>query len=533
MNENDDYTYVQRRLCAVMAKSEWTSSRMRMQKSGEELRERRAKSHQTANKFLQELLEKRTDSDLIDDNGAVDRYHKFVKFKSALNDDTNSTLDEFDRRLRALNNNRQNQTIKLNNQNFNTIQEKKQQLLKNDLQSTIEVHNDKKDINVQQIHNEERPKTSRILPTITTIPVTSTPNDTPHESTTPIFHDDEIQELSNVQSTHISFIDSQENHIDSSIHEHNLSLLENVDTINSLTSSLNDSLTQTLFAPKALRPDGTEMILSSSKSPLAHASSNILLISQVYFPRSLTLRGKMNTNSTSKRQLPSIPCLQANEKNENQHDQFDTKQLYDLLDHLDNGPKQYSNKDFTKMLDQLTLSTVIHNNQDQINTNFSIENLSLFNNNINNYDEETIFPNLFDQSLPSTQEKLYYTTLTINMDDLKNIFLYTMTISTVQISASILVPYSILSGRRPVLKCSKQTHFKQIHSKQQKYTCQVTAIESSFSIQQLQQNDIILKINDQSVWGLTTNGIMDILKQHGKQSNNYSLTIARLCQPFL
>ncbi|CAF4388742.1 unnamed protein product, partial [Rotaria sp. Silwood2] len=40
-------------------------------------------------------------------------------------------------------------------------------------------------------------------------------------------------------------------------------------------------------------------------------------------------------------------------------------------------------------------------------------------------------------------------------------------------------------------------------------------------------------INDQSVWGLTTNGIMDILKQHGKQSNNYSLTIARLCQPFL
>ena len=38
-------------------------------------------------KFLQDLLEKRTDSDLIDDNGAIDRYHKFVKYKSALNDD--------------------------------------------------------------------------------------------------------------------------------------------------------------------------------------------------------------------------------------------------------------------------------------------------------------------------------------------------------------------------------------------------------------------------------------------------------------
>jgi len=146
MNENDDFSHVQRRLCAVIAKSEWTSSRMRMQKSGEELRESRAKSNRTANKFLQELLEKRSDSDLIDDNGAVDRYHKFVKYKSALNDDTNNSLDEFERRLRALNNNRRNQTIKLNNQNINTTIEK------NDLQQTFEIQNDKKDI----VRNEER-----------------------------------------------------------------------------------------------------------------------------------------------------------------------------------------------------------------------------------------------------------------------------------------------------------------------------------------------------------------------------------------
>jgi len=142
MNENEEFTHVQRRLCAVIAKSEWTSSRMRMQKSGEELRESRAKSHRTANQFLQNLLEKRTDSDLIDDNGAVDRYHKFLKYKSAFNDDQNSTLDEFDRRLRALNTNRRNQTTKVNHSNFNTINEKKQhQHVKHDLQPTI----DKKD----------------------------------------------------------------------------------------------------------------------------------------------------------------------------------------------------------------------------------------------------------------------------------------------------------------------------------------------------------------------------------------------------
>lgn len=158
MNESDDFGYVQRRLCAVMAKSEWTSSRMRMQKSGEELRERRTKSHQTANKFLQELLEKRTDSDLIDDNGAVDRYHKFVKYKAALNGDTNSTLDEFDRRLRALNNN-QNRKKKLNNENISTVEEKQHQRIISNLQPTIQLHNNKRDINIQQIYHEDRVRT--------------------------------------------------------------------------------------------------------------------------------------------------------------------------------------------------------------------------------------------------------------------------------------------------------------------------------------------------------------------------------------
>ena len=153
MNENDDYSIVQRRLCAVIAKSEWTSSRMRMQKSGDELRESRAKSNRTANKFLQELLEKRSDTDLTDDNGAVDRYNKFLKNKSTLNDDTNSSLDEFDRRLRSLNNHKKNSYIKLNHQNINTFIDKNDQQIINDyLQSTIEIQNDKKNIH----HNQQQ-----------------------------------------------------------------------------------------------------------------------------------------------------------------------------------------------------------------------------------------------------------------------------------------------------------------------------------------------------------------------------------------
>ncbi|CAF3602001.1 unnamed protein product [Adineta steineri] len=541
MNENDEYSHVQRRLCAVIAKSEWTSSRMRMQKSGEELRERRAKSHRTANQFLQELLEKRTDSDLIDDNGAVDRYRKFVRYKSSFNDDTTSTLDEFHRRLRDLNNNnQQNQITKLNNQNFNPIFPKQHQSFQSDLQSTIQDRNDEEDI-VRQVHNDDRPKQSRTLPSVSTIPTTSTPNDTTNELTTSTFQVDESQELSDVQSPNTSFIDSQTNPAESSIHQHHSSLFEKLETLNSSSASSTQLLTQTLYAPKARRADGSEIILSSSssssisQSPLPGVSSNISLYNHSYLPRSLTSRTKLNTSSTSKRQLPSLPTIQSTEQQQQQqeqqqvsHEQFNPDQLYDLLDNLDNKSNQYSMNDFTKKLEQLSLSTVIHNSEDQLNNNNNnsslIENIS-----INNDNEENILPNLFNHSLLSSQEKHFYTTLKFNMDTINDIFLYTMTLSTVQLSASILLPYSILMGRRPLIKSSNETCFKEIHTKQQKNTCQVTAIESSLNTKQLQQNDILLQINDQSVWGLSTDKINDILKR----SNNCSLTIARLCQPFI
>ncbi|CAF4372583.1 unnamed protein product, partial [Adineta steineri] len=90
-------------------------------------------------------------------NGAVDRYRKFVRYKSSFNDDTTSTLDEFHRRLRDLNNNnnQQNQITKLNNQNFNPIFPKQHQSFQSDLQSSIQDRNDEEDI-VRQVHNDDR-----------------------------------------------------------------------------------------------------------------------------------------------------------------------------------------------------------------------------------------------------------------------------------------------------------------------------------------------------------------------------------------
>ena len=117
MNEEDNFSNVQRLNSAVMAKYEWASSRMGMQKTAEEVHDRRSKTYRKANEFLQGLLQKRSDGSSLDDNGTIDRYHKFLKYKTNFNHDDN-TLDEFDRRLRSLNqNNRRNQTSKLTKSN--------------------------------------------------------------------------------------------------------------------------------------------------------------------------------------------------------------------------------------------------------------------------------------------------------------------------------------------------------------------------------------------------------------------------------
>jgi len=146
MDEKDNFSNVQRRNSAVMAKYEWTSSLMGMKKCGEEIHDRRAKTNRKANEFLQGLLQKRSDVSLLDDNGTIDRYKKFLKYKSNYNDD--NLLNEFDRRLRDLNNNRRNQTAK----NFNS---NNKQLTTIGLQTTGEIEN-----GIQHLNTTDRVRKS-------------------------------------------------------------------------------------------------------------------------------------------------------------------------------------------------------------------------------------------------------------------------------------------------------------------------------------------------------------------------------------
>jgi hypothetical protein len=238
----------------------------------------------------------------------------------------------------------------------------------------------------------------------------------------------------------------------------------------SSTSSLNSSISKTLYRPKARRADGTEVIVNSTETPLHRASSDVLIFHHCYFPRSLTSRVQNNTNTISERPLSSSPI-----------EQYDNKQLFHLLDQIET---ENSSVDFTTILDQLTLSSIqTHQSDDSISLSSDGED----------EDQENIFsfPNLFDQSSLFDE---YYTTFTLNINDPRKLFIYTMTIGIVQLSPSLTIPYSLLNGRRPLLQCSIQTNFKRIRSKRQQYNCQVTAIESFTNMKHLKENDIILKV---------------------------------------
>ncbi|CAF1098622.1 unnamed protein product [Rotaria sordida] len=470
MNDKDSFSNVQRLNSTIMAKYEWTSSRIGMQKSGEEVHDRRMKTYRQANEFLQELLQKRNNDCSFDDNGTIDRYHKFLKYKTNFNND-DSILDEFDQRLRALNNNnnnnnRRNQTSKIyqsNNNDSITI----------GLQTTSEIENNTKEL-IQHLNGQKRSNSSMMTSSLNTI---------------------NFSTLSK-----ISFDESQTN-ISLSTDEHQSSS-------SSSSLLLNHSIIKTLYKPIARRIDGNEIEVISTENSLQYIPSNVFLYNHCYFPRSLLSREQINTNKIIKRQLPFPPIVE----------QYDKNQVLALLDQLDN---ECSSHDFTIMLDQLTLSSI---QIQQIDNNISL----LSDNEYNDKENIFIIPNLFNQSLPN-----YYTISTFNIDDPRKIILYTMTISIVQLNPSCLIPYSILNGRRPLLQCSIQTNFKQVRSKREKYICQVTAIESLTDIKYLQENDIILKINNQSVYDLNINDIRNILQQHSKTSNYCLLTIARLWQPLI
>ncbi|CAF1024431.1 unnamed protein product, partial [Adineta steineri] len=281
----------------------------------------------------------------------------------------------------------------------------------------------------------------------------------------------------------------------------------------SSVSSSNHSTIQTMYKPIARRADGTEIVAVSTENSSENVSSNNLLFNQCYFPRSLFSQESRNTNDMSKIDLPLLKM-----------EKYDNAQLYHLLSEIEN---ECSPMNFTKMLDQLKLSSVQIRQTEDNNTSLSTDEEEDDDENKENIDITT---NLFDQS-SSSQE--YYTTFTINIDDPRKISLYTMTIGTVQLCSEGVVPYSVLSGHRPLLQRSEETKFKQVRSKRRKQTHHVAAIESFTNIENLQKNDIILNINDQSVWNLPTKIVRNYLLSASKQSNNCSLTIARLCKPLI
>jgi hypothetical protein len=233
-------------------------------------------------------------------------------------------------------------------------------------------------------------------------------------------------------------------------------------------------MTKTLHKPTAQRADGTKVIITPQRR-LRRASSDILIFHHCHFPRSLKQREQVNMDVISEKQMSPSPTIK----------QYDHSQVFHLLDQIEN---ESSPVHFATMLDQLTLSTVqIH----RIDNNHN-NNVSFINDHENeNEDNISINPNLFDQSALSQE---YYTTFNINIDDPKNVFLYTMTIGIVQLSPSLTVPYSILNGRRPLLQSSVQTNFRKIHCKKPKHISQVTAIDSTINTELLKENDIILKV---------------------------------------
>lgn len=330
--------------------------------------------------------------------------------------------------------------------------------------------------------------------------MTSTPNDTANELLNPIFQDEEdddtsFQEFSHVQSNKQSSVTPVRNSIKSPIDLLSSSSSEQVATLHTSSLSMNLSMTQSLLRPKARRPDGTEPVVlqASSSQPTSNSSSSKLPWNHLTFPRALTSRGKLNVTITSKRQLPSLPALQVSPEQKRVPDeQFDTNQLYQLLDHLDEHSHRSSPVDFISMLDQLSLSTVL----DQSAQPISQESTNAHS--ASDDSDEAILPEFFDHPLPSAQEKRFYTTFTIPLSDPTTLRLYVMTCSIVQFSASIYLPYSVLAGRRPHLASSKQTSFTPVRSKRKNYTCQVTAVESSLNLPELKPNDILLKVRPQT-----------------------------------
>lgn len=295
MTGKNDFQNIQRRNSEVMAKYEWTSSLMSMQKSPNEIHDRRSKTHRKANEFLQGLLQKRSDGSLLDDHGALDRYQRFLKYKTKSNDD--DVLSEFDRKLRALNKERRNQVM--NTKESMTVKT-------TDCQVTRET----------QIDSQWKKFPDRIRE----IKSTTTSNNTSLLSS--------IASESNHSSVHF-FVDG---------HRSTPSSLEQ-----SLASSSNETNSNKIHKPKVRRADGTEFIPPPTRRTLRRASSNILIFNHCHFPRALKSRESIKSTSFEQEASPVLSIVQQ-----------DCTELYHILDQIEN---ESSHVNLTNMLDQFLVSS--------------------------------------------------------------------------------------------------------------------------------------------------------------------------------
>ena len=300
MTGKNDFQSVQRRNSEVMAKYEWTSSLMNMQKSPNEIHDRRSKTHRKANEFLQGLLQKRSDGSLLDDHGALDRYQRFLKYKTKSNDD--DVLSEFDRRLRALNKERRNQAMNKKESMTTTTT--------TDLQVSRETQMDSQSKKLPDRIKEIRSSLSKS---------TTTSNNSLLSS---------ISSEGNQSSIH--FPTDEYRSTPSSLEK-------------SLGSSSNDNNSKTIHKPKVRRADGTEFIPPPTRRTLRRASSNILIFNHCHFPRALKSRESINS-IISEQQVPLLTSIV----------QQDHTELYHLLDQIEN---ESSHVNFTNMLDQFLISS--------------------------------------------------------------------------------------------------------------------------------------------------------------------------------
>jgi hypothetical protein len=419
MNNKTDYVDCQREARLVMSRCQWRSSSLNMKTSGKDIHYRRTEIIREGNEFLRELLEKRTYTCDIDDNGVIRRYQQFIRHRSNF-DDHDDLLNEFDRRLHTLEHVPSTIYSKtFNHQNSNVI--------KTNLRHTTSI------------------ETHRTQPV------------------------------------------SVENFIDTRQSSHSSRCLINPVLVNSyIEHSL--SSRKTLNRLNIRRVDDSKSLDMDSTMSLERTTSSVLLLNRCFFPRSLINKKHRVLSTTSITQVSKSNI-----------EQFDFDQVLQLLDQL---VSTCSHDQFAAMLSQLTVTSHSQAQTHAKTDALLVNNADAIDNDDDDDDDDAddnssqstiLYSNLFDLQYESHN---YYTIQTIIIDQSNQLSVYPMTISTLQVNSGSIIPYSIVSGHRPVLQRSLTTKFKRIRSKRPVHTCHVTGVDSMTShAEHLRENDIIYQVS--------------------------------------